>query len=250
MYCPCWGEPYVNRESDLRRLFLHLDRNRNGIVTFDEFLTLETNLNKNSVGKAKSFFSKLDMDKNNALEEDEFVRAILRNKEYSMMPNSTWTFWITGMMKTKTHGARELKKVGVKMKSIAYKGDSAKKARRREIAEGKAVKDMTADERRDMELLQAAEHRQRQGKIKKKHDDGKKGGHGKYVHRHNDDLEINSEDTNAEINVKLKKKRDIEHELLAKKIEMHSKKVAGKQRRRRGADDDDEIEALIRGKVR
>ena len=103
-----------------------------------------------------------DMDKNNALEEDEFVKAVLRNKEYSMMEDSTWNYWIRGMLKTKQHTSKELKKVGVKMKSIAYKGESATATRRREIVEGKHRKDMTADERNDLNLLQAAEHRQRQ----------------------------------------------------------------------------------------
>ena len=103
----------------MRRLFKHIDRNGNGVVTFDEFLTLQSNLNKNAVSDAKNFFKELDMDRNNALEEDEFVKAILRNKKYSQMDDKMWNVWMKGMLKTKTHSARALKKVGVKMKSIA-----------------------------------------------------------------------------------------------------------------------------------
>ena len=45
-----------DRHSQLRKLFKHIDRNGNGVVTFDEFLTLETHLNKNSADAAKEFF--------------------------------------------------------------------------------------------------------------------------------------------------------------------------------------------------
>ena len=99
-----------DRHSQLRKLFKHIDRNGNGVVTFDEFLTLENLLNKNSADAAKEFSKELDMDRNNALEQDEFVKAILRNRRYSQMDDKTWNIWIKGM-KTKTHTARELKKV-------------------------------------------------------------------------------------------------------------------------------------------
>jgi hypothetical protein len=242
------GGGEVNRETDLRKLFAHLDRNRNGIVTFDEFLTLETSLTKNSVNSAKSFFAKLDMDKNNALEEDEFVKAVLRNKEYSMMEDSTWNYWIRGMLKTKQHTSKELKKVGVKMKSIAYKGESATATRRREIVEGKHRNDMTADERNDLNLLQAAEHRQRQGKIKATHEAQKKVGKGKYVHRHDESMEITAEDTGMEIEEKLKRKRDRDREIMAKRFEKHSKNKGIGGNSGHGMDDD--IDALISGSNR
>lgn len=203
--CVFTGPP--DRPEQLRKLFKHIDRNGNGVVTFDEFLTLETHINKNSVESAKGFFKELDMDRNNALEEQEFVKAILRNKSYGQMDDKMWNVWMKGMMKTKTHTAKELKKVGVKMKSVAYHGESAKATRRREITEGLHKKDMTRDERESLQLLQASEHRQRQGKLQKKYEEDKHKGHGKYVHRHTE-FEINSEDTNTEIQTKLKKKRE------------------------------------------
>ena len=233
-----------DRHSQLRKLFKHIDRNGNGVVTFDEFLTLETHLNKNSADAAKEFFKELDMDRNNALGQDEFVKAILRNRRYSQMDDKTWNIWIKGMMKTKTHTARELKKVGVKMKSIAYKGESAKATRRRELTEGLHKKDMTREERESLELLQASEHRQRQGKLKKKFEEDTRKGHGKYVHRHTD-FDVTSEDTNAEIQDKLKKKRDYDRQMMAKQFEKHGKKgvkkVSNNRKSRRGGNDIDDL---------
>ena len=230
MVLDCMFDGGGDRASQLRRLFKHIDRNGNGVVTFDEFLTLQSNLNKNAVSDAKNFFKELDMDRNNALEEEEFVKAILRNKKYSQMDDKMWNVWMKGMLKTKTHSARALKKVGVKMKSIAYKGESAKATRRREITEGLHKKDMTREERESLDLLKASEHRQRQGKLKKKFEEDNRAGHGRYVHKRQE-FDINSEDTAAEIQDKLKMKRDHDRQLMAKQFEKHGKKKGNTSKR-------------------
>ena len=49
-----------DRHSQLRKLFKHIDRNGNGVVTFDEFLTLETHLNKNSADAHTNITSSIE----------------------------------------------------------------------------------------------------------------------------------------------------------------------------------------------
>ena len=69
-------------------------------------------------------------------------------------------------------------------------------------------------------------------------------GHGKYVHRHTD-FDVTSEDTNAEIQDKLKKKRDYDRQMMAKQFEKHGKKgvkkVSNNRKSRRGGNDIDDL---------
>ena len=101
---------------------------------------------------------------------------------------------------------------------------------------------MTREERESLELLQASEHRQRQGKLKEKIRGRYSEGHGKYVHRHTD-FDVTSEDTNAEIQDKLKKKRDYDRQMMAKQFEKHGKKgeVSNNRKSRRGGNDIDDL---------
>mgnify|MGYP002048938406 CR=1 FL=1 len=66
-----------DRHSQLRKLFKHIDRNGNGVVTFDEFLTLETHLNKNSADAAKEFFKELEFRWQYG-QVDEHIREYVR----------------------------------------------------------------------------------------------------------------------------------------------------------------------------
>ena len=152
-----------SRENYLSAIFNHLDSDGNGVVTLSELLKTADHLSVAEVTAIKHEFESLDKDRNQALDRDEYVTAMMT----TMLDTSDEDFktWASIMMATKGFSRKQLSKYGVVVHGKDFKGTGG----------GKDADPMAGVDKNDASAVKEARRQRRlKDKLKKAEKMGKK----------------------------------------------------------------------------
>ena len=148
----------------LRKVFKHLDFNRNGYLTFDEFTGIEEHLDQQSLAEAAQLFAAADSAGQHALDEVTFVENFVNSPWCRQLTLREVKFWCKTVLQLRRHTDAELAQAGVAKRAKWYHGDSKATVRSRKVLHhhaGDGVRLRPAEKMalRQMEDLERAKHR-------------------------------------------------------------------------------------------